>query len=806
MSGRYLAWLGTRCPPAQPPAGRARRGGRLRGERGGVARHTARRRRDGAKGGGEGREGGLGWRTRGWPGWPARRGAARAMPRARGKDADVEQRPTLQAVLLADSFAQRFRPITAERPKALLPLANVPMIEYTLEWLASGGVEEVFVFCCAHAKQIVSYIEGSQWANTPKFKVSTIVSYNCLSAGEALRLIEQKNVVRSDFVLVSADTVSTIDLAPIVAAHRERRVKDKLAVMTMCVKHASAATRERRLGEPPLMVATDPETQQVLMYDMETTGRGALALESELFGARDAVEVHADIVDCHIDICAPEVLMLFTDNFDFQQIRSDFVRGLLSDEVLGNKIFLADVGNQYSLRVSNLRAYAAASQDIMQRWSYPYVPDANLLHCEAGDAGATTYSYVRGNVYRESGVIVPRSARLGEDIVIGAGTSLGERCVVESSVIGRDCVIGEGAVLTSCYVHNGARVRAGARLSHCMVCEGATVGENVTVGEGSILSIGVVIADGFTLLPHSRVSCFRQPDDEDGTDDEMEDAVSREIRGGGGVDDGGMQGSAGTESASEVGAGGRGLLWKVDQEAAFASLAPPPQRSLVDVADEERCDTSDEEGGAGFGDDDEDESDVQSDDEDALFLSEVKETFVRGVEQSLSDDNVVLEVGALRLAYNKTWADCAGGVLHAILDMACAQVPPGGANMDMLRALKLVFSKWGRQLKKFVMSEDDEVEMLLVVEEYCDAESERVAASSGPPGITVGGVFAQMLKLMYDDDLFPVSEEAILAWADEKAGADEEDKRYVNKAMPFIKWLQEAEEESSEEDSEEESD
>ena len=131
---------------------------------------------------------------------------------------------------------------------------------------------------------------------------------------------------------------------------------------------------------------------------------------------------------------------------------------------------------------------------------------------------------------------------------------------------------------------------------------------------------------------------------------------------------------------------------------------------------------------------------------------------------------------------------------------------PGGANMDMLRALKLVFSKWGRQLKKFVMSEDDEVEMLLVVEEYCDAESERVAASSGPPGVTVGGVFAQMLKLMYDDDLFPVSEEAILAWADEKAGADEEDKRYVNKAMPFIKWLQEAEEESSEEDSEEESD
>jgi translation initiation factor eIF-2B subunit epsilon len=36
-----------------------------------------------------------------------------------------------------------FRPITVEQPKALLPLVNVPMITYTLEWLVASGVEEV---------------------------------------------------------------------------------------------------------------------------------------------------------------------------------------------------------------------------------------------------------------------------------------------------------------------------------------------------------------------------------------------------------------------------------------------------------------------------------------------------------------------------------------------------------------------------------------------------------------------------------------------------------------------------------------
>ena len=33
--------------------------------------------------------------------------------------------------------------MTVERPKALLPLVNVPMITYTLEWLVASGVEEV---------------------------------------------------------------------------------------------------------------------------------------------------------------------------------------------------------------------------------------------------------------------------------------------------------------------------------------------------------------------------------------------------------------------------------------------------------------------------------------------------------------------------------------------------------------------------------------------------------------------------------------------------------------------------------------
>ena len=79
--------------------------------------------------------------------------------------------------------------------KVLLPLVNVPMINYTLAWLESAGVEEVFVFCCANSKQVIDYLEKSEWQSQPNFTVTTIESHNSVSAGDALRLIYERNVV-----------------------------------------------------------------------------------------------------------------------------------------------------------------------------------------------------------------------------------------------------------------------------------------------------------------------------------------------------------------------------------------------------------------------------------------------------------------------------------------------------------------------------------------------------------------------------------------------------------------------------------
>lgn len=72
------------------------------------------------------------------------------------------------------------------------------MIEYSLAWLESVGVEEVFVFCCAHSGQVKDFLDASQWTKQPAtFSVTTIESHDAISAGDALRVIYSHGVVRS---------------------------------------------------------------------------------------------------------------------------------------------------------------------------------------------------------------------------------------------------------------------------------------------------------------------------------------------------------------------------------------------------------------------------------------------------------------------------------------------------------------------------------------------------------------------------------------------------------------------------------
>ena len=48
-----------------------------------------------------------------------------------------------------------------------------------------------------------------------------------------------------------------------------------------------------------------------------------LTLDTQNFSERDVIALRTDLVDARVYICAPDVLMLFSDNFDYQVCSND---------------------------------------------------------------------------------------------------------------------------------------------------------------------------------------------------------------------------------------------------------------------------------------------------------------------------------------------------------------------------------------------------------------------------------------------------------------------------------------------------
>ncbi|CAI5973886.1 unnamed protein product [Closterium sp. NIES-64] len=451
----------------------------------------------------------------------------------------------LQAILLADSFAQTFRPITLRKPKVLLPVAGAAMVDYTLEWLAMAGVEETFVFCCAHSQQIRAHLEDAGWMRPSSsshhqggggqrhgMRVSTVVAHDCVSVGDALRHMDHKGVIRGDFILVSGDVIANVSLTHALHAHRERRRKDKQAVMTMLLTHcpSNPLTHLTRTGSESQVFGICPDSNQLLFYEpppdpLSSTGTGKLAalaggrrslavsVERAVWQGHRRLALRTDLEDSGIDICAPEVLYLYTDNFDYQHPRRDFLRGILNDDIMGNKIFTHEIKSQYAARIDTLRAYAAVSRDVLRRWAFPLAPD-----CAFGAHSGRT-AVTRGNRYREEAVSVARSAVIGPDTLLGEGTVVAERAVVRGSVLGAHCLVGEGAVVDGSFLWGGVTVGAGAVVRHAVLCDGVQVMAEGTVHPGCVLSFDVVVAANHVVPAGTRIAREQQPEEE-GSDDE----------------------------------------------------------------------------------------------------------------------------------------------------------------------------------------------------------------------------------------------------------------------------------------------
>jgi mannose-1-phosphate guanylyltransferase len=118
----------------------------------------------------------------------------------------------LKAVILAGGMGKRLRPLTDDRPKAMIEIQNIPIIERQIHWLSRFGIREI-VICVGHLKErIISHLkDGNQF----DVAIDYVSEEEPLGTGGALRNAEEKIVVDSQnegFFVINGDILTDINL------------------------------------------------------------------------------------------------------------------------------------------------------------------------------------------------------------------------------------------------------------------------------------------------------------------------------------------------------------------------------------------------------------------------------------------------------------------------------------------------------------------------------------------------------------------------------------------------------------------
>jgi mannose-1-phosphate guanylyltransferase len=138
----------------------------------------------------------------------------------------------MRAMVLAAGLGTRLRPLTNDRPKALVEIAGRTLLEITLTRLASFGVREVIINIHHFADLVIQYLKLK---NNFGLQVEISREELLLDTGGGLKkaswfFLQDPNRLDEPFILHNVDVVSTIDLQRLLNFHNEHRALATLAV------------------------------------------------------------------------------------------------------------------------------------------------------------------------------------------------------------------------------------------------------------------------------------------------------------------------------------------------------------------------------------------------------------------------------------------------------------------------------------------------------------------------------------------------------------------------------------------------
>jgi len=358
---------------------------------------------------------------------------------------------------MAGGEGTRLRPLTANQPKPMLPMANRPMAEHVVNLLRKHGFEEIVVTVAFLANQIRTYFgDGSE------FGVSMVYATEETPLGTAGSVLNAREQLDERFLVISGDVLTDIDLSELVAFHE---------------KQGAVATLALKAMENPLEFGIVITGQD---------GRIERFLEKPGWG-----DVFSDTINTGIYVLEPEVLDWIEEGRPV-----DFSGEVFPAMLTEGLPLYGFVAGGYWEDVGTLEAYLRAHTDILSGQVEVDVPGFPLRPGVWIGEGA--------EIHPSASVDAP--AVVGGNCRIGPGTRIGPYTVLGSNVrVGENALIERSVLHDNCYLATGVTARGSVMARSCDVRQGVHVEEGVVMGDGCRVGRGAVLRAGVKVYPNKTI-------------------------------------------------------------------------------------------------------------------------------------------------------------------------------------------------------------------------------------------------------------------------------------------------------------
>lgn len=384
-----------------------------------------------------------------------------------------------QAIVLAAGEGQRLRPFTVNRPKAMLSIADKPILQYAVEALAKNGIRNI-VFVVGYSKeQVYDYMGAGE-----KFGVDITYVTQQAQLGTADALSYAKQAAEDEFLVLPGDNLIE---AGTIADFSE--IKPQAVLV-------------KRVDDPVRYGVVDVEKGRVqaIVEKPEKAGSnivntGIYAFTREVFDYTEAV----------LDI--PDMLNnMITDGHAINALETDgtwldvvYPWDILSLNAAVLSGLQASLGGSIETGVTLKGQIAIGDDTSIKAGSYFYGPVVIGSGCDIGPNVCIMPATSIGDNVVISPFTQIKNSVIGNDVTIGPG------CIIEDSVIDRGCVVKAG--FTACGGESEVRVNGEVP----RVDVGAIMGEDCKIDNNVVAQPGVIVGN-YCQVQMNKVLSGRFPD------------------------------------------------------------------------------------------------------------------------------------------------------------------------------------------------------------------------------------------------------------------------------------------------------